>query len=68
MGPLLVVFDPERGGSDQARACGRKGRSEAEEKQEHGGKTVEEPFEIRERHDTHTLKFETLREVRAFLI
>ena len=53
LGALLVVIDPERGGSDQAGACRGEGRSEAEEQQEHRDETVEEPFEVCERHDTH---------------
>ena len=52
--PSVGATTSERGGSD-AQARRREGRSEAQEQQERGGETVEDTFEVCERHDTHTL-------------
>ncbi len=51
-GALLTRSTSEWGASD-AHAREGHSRSQAEEKQERGGDTVENPFELRERHDTH---------------
>lgn len=52
-GPLLIGSDWSEWGGSDAQARRGDGRSEAEEQQERGGETVESPFKLRERHDTH---------------
>lgn len=61
-------------GDLSAQARRREGRDEAERQEEHRSETVEDPFKVRERHDTHLLVgapkplFWKHWEVRAFLI
>ena len=47
---------PPRGLLEHPQAGGREGRGEAQEQQERGGESVESPFEVCERHDTHTFQ------------
>ena len=53
MGPLRQIRPCEGGEALGAETRRRQGRRETQEKQESRSETVEDPFEVCERHDTH---------------
>lgn len=70
MGPFLEGFGNQmtrRGDLGSESRCA-EGRNETERQEEHRDETIEQPFELDERHDTHFPVSGTLIDVRVFLI